>query len=418
MPGDAREVAVSIVRVLRESGQVAYLAGGCVRDEVLGLAPKDYDVATDATPERIAGLFKRTREVGRAFGVMQVHLHGVSVEVATFRREHGYSDGRRPDAVSFTGAEEDASRRDFTINALFIDPLAPESEVRGVRVRGRVIDFVQGLKDIESGIIRAVGDPEARLAEDNLRALRAVRFAARLGFSVEVATAAAVKRHASELAGVSRERIGDELRRMLIDERRVQAAELIESLALDAPALLEPPRGTGALSVLASLPPRVGFVAALAAWEVDRARTPGNPAEAVARLRRALCLSNEESDGLRDRLAGHRRLLDEWPGLSVAQRKRAAASDWFGDAWLLARGVHPAAAALVQADVHALAQTEGGVAPQPLITGDDLVAAGARPGKGFGGWLDQVYDAQLEGRVTSRDEALALALQLAGVNRH
>lgn len=413
MPAEAREVAVSIIRVLRDAGHVAYLAGGCVRDEVLGLEPKDYDVATDATPDAIARRFNRTREVGKAFGVMQVHQRGVSVEVATFRKEHGYSDGRRPDSVSFTGAQEDAARRDFTINALFIDPLAPESVVRGVRVRGAVIDYVDGLRDIDAGLIRAVGDPEARLAEDNLRALRAVRFASRLGFALDSDTENAIRRHASELAGVSRERIGDELRRMLADHRRARAVETIESLGLDAPVLMDTARGTaGPLTVLRALPESVSLPAAIAAWEIDRASAFPGPAH-TARLRRALCLSNDESEALRDRFAGFDRLLKGWPTLGVAGRKRAASAGWFGEALSLVRGRDTTIGETIEHDVRSLSQTPSGLHPTPLVSGDDLVAAGIAPGKGFGGWLDAVYDAQLEERITTPEQALEMALRLS-----
>lgn len=404
---------MSIVRALRDAGHVAYLAGGCVRDEILGRTPKDYDVATDAPPDRISSLFKRTREVGKSFGVMQVLLHGVTVEVATFRKEHGYSDGRRPDAVTFTGAEEDAHRRDFTINALFIDPLAKPEQVRGVHIGGRVIDYVGGLADMEHRIVRAVGDPEDRLAEDNLRALRAVRFSARLGFVLEEATARAVRKHASELAGVSRERIGDEVRRMLTDERRAQAIGMIESLALDAPVLTEPPRGRGGSRVLASLTGETGVATALAAWAIDRAspETPGK--ESVTRFRRALCLSNDESEALRDQLIGVQRFLKEWSSLGVAPQKRIAAAEWSRDALRLVAGIDPTAAEAIRARIAELLQTPGGVSPTPLVTGDDLIAAGIAPGKGFGGWLDEVYDAQLEGRISTQPEALAMALRLA-----
>jgi poly(A) polymerase len=413
MSAPPREVAVSIVRALRGAGHVAYLAGGCVRDELLGRQPKDYDVATDAPPDRIASLFKRTRGVGKAFGVMHVQLQGVTVEVATFRKEHGYSDGRRPDSVTYTSAEEDAHRRDFTINALFIDPLATAQMVQGVRVEGSVIDFVNGLSDMRQRVVRAVGNPEARLAEDNLRALRAVRFSARLIFSLDICTANAISLHAGELAGVSRERIGDEVRLMLRDPSRAAAAAKMELLGLDAPVLTESARGPCPLNVLDSLEGEVEFSTALAAWAIDRAAPTLPPKEAVSRLRRALCLSNDESDDLRDRLAGVGTLVRDWPSMGVAPRKRAAGAKWFGDALRLVEGIDPAAARSVRASVDVLAQTPGGIAPPPLVNGDDLVAAGIGPGKGFGGWLDAVYDAQLEGRIATKEEALTMAIRLS-----
>ena len=409
-----REVAIEIVRTLRDGGHVAYFAGGCVRDELLARAPKDYDVATEAPPERVASLFRRTREVGRAFGVMLVSISDVTVEVSTFRREHGYSDKRRPDAVTYCDAESDAHRRDFTINALFIDPL-DVSDGPG----GKVIDFAGGLADLRAGVVRAVGDPERRLAEDHLRALRAVRFAARLAFRIEDATAGAIRRHARELEGVSRERIGDELRLMISDPRRAEALRLIETMELDAPALSEPARDPGArgdLPSVALLPERhVRFGLGLAAWAIDR-HGRGRSGEEVAReasgiadrWRRALCLSNEETDELRSTLTGVGVLESQWPGLTKARRKRAAASGWFAGAKGLARARRPEVCSRIEAEVEALGAEPGGLAPPPFVTGDDLIAAGLTPGPRFGKWLEDAYDAQLEGRISGRGEALAL----------
>src|SRR5688572_17117161 len=241
-PAQARAAATEIVARLRGSGHAAYFAGGCVRDELLGLHPTDYDVATDAPPQRIRELFPRTAEVGAAFGVMLVHLYragggGITVEVATFRAEGPYSDARRPDTVRFSDAPTDAARRDFTINALFLDPLAaPDAPA----IEGHVVDYVGGVADLRAGVVRAVGDPHQRLAEDHLRALRAVRFTARLGFALDPATADAVRQHAAELRGVSRERIGEEVRRMMGHPSRARAAELLAQLGLDVPVLEEP----------------------------------------------------------------------------------------------------------------------------------------------------------------------------------
>lgn len=413
----ARDIAVRIVRTLREAGHIAYLAGGCVRDELLDFTPKDYDVATDATPERVAALFRGTREVGKSFGVMLVRLAGVTVEVTTFRREHGYTDRRRPDAVTFCDASSDAQRRDFTINALFIDPLAGAAVVSGRTVQGAVIDLVGGIKDLGRKTIRAVGDAEARLDEDNLRALRAVRFAARLGFTIERATAEAIRAHAAELAGVSRERIGDELRLMMGEANRAEAARLIEALGLDAPALEEAPRGGGALAALSSLPRSAEFSTALAAWALDRkGPEPDEPSlEALAtRWRRALCLSNDERAALG--MALHMVVLieREWIRSSIARQKRAAATHAFGEALMLVSARMPGVARLVEARLAELEATPGGIAPPPFLTGDDLIEAGLIPGPVFGKWLDMVYDSQLEGRVGDRVAALRYAMELAG----
>jgi poly(A) polymerase len=210
----ARRAGEAIIRTLVQAGHAAYFAGGCVRDELLGLTPTDYDVATDATPDRISALFPRTSEVGAAFGVVLVKSGREVTEVATFRSEGAYSDRRRPDSVTFSNPAEDAKRRDYTVNALFLDPHAGGAgSVEGAVVtshgsHGRVIDFVGGLLDLERRVLRAVGDPDQRLAEDHLRALRAARLAAKLGFQIDPGTAQAIRQHASQLQGVSRERIG------------------------------------------------------------------------------------------------------------------------------------------------------------------------------------------------------------------
>src|SRR5688572_28207686 len=252
-PPCRREDALAVVQRLRGAGHVAYFAGGCVRDLLLGLEPKDYDVATDAPPDRVRELFKRTQAVGQAFGVILVRVGRSQVEVATFRAEGKYLDGRRPSEVRYTTAEEDANRRDFTINGLFLDPMprAPnaaasspspsEGEGKGEGERpanppspgtpgegrgegsspnamtadsphGQVIDFVGGLRDLNDRTLRAIGDPLVRFAEDYLRLLRAVRFAARFSLTIDPATAGAIHKRASLLVGISPERIADELR--------------------------------------------------------------------------------------------------------------------------------------------------------------------------------------------------------------
>src|SRR5688572_24859254 len=208
-PPCRREDALAVVQRLRGAGHVAYFAGGCVRDLLLGLEPKDYDVATDAPPDRVRELFKRTQAVGQAFGVILVRVGRSQVEVATFRAEGEYLDGRRPSEVRFTTAEEDARRRDFTINGLFLDPLTDQ-----------VIDYVGGQADLKAKVIRAIGNPDERLEEDHLRLLRAVRFAARFGFEIEPATDAAIRRHAGHLVRISPERVAEELRAMLTPPTR------------------------------------------------------------------------------------------------------------------------------------------------------------------------------------------------------
>lgn len=411
----ARAAAVGIVRVLREAGHEAYLAGGCVRDELLGLEPTDYDVATDARPERIRSLFRRTNEVGASFGVVLVKERNVAVEVATFRADGPYSDRRRPDHVEFADATADARRRDFTINALFLDPFA-EGGTPGAR--GRVIDLVGGVADLERKVIRAVGDPAQRLAEDHLRALRAVRFAARLGFEIEAGTARAIREHAAALGGVSRERIGDEIRSMMDRPSRTRAVLLLQSLALDGP-VLDAPHRHAEPTVLARLGPETGLAACLGAWAIDRGDIASEaqlPALVRSR-RRALCLSNEERDELRAVLGGAVGLPGSWSGLGVAARKRLASTRYFAQTLALLTAYRPEVGAEVARCVHALTATPSGLSPEPIITGDDLTASGLTPGPQFATLLSAVYDAQLEDRIRTRDEALALALELAARTR-
>ena len=219
----ARDAARAVASALTRAGFRALFAGGCVRDRLMGLEPVDFDIATDAVPEQIKAVFPKARGVGEAFGVMLVRHAGHTFEVATFRKDGPYHDGRRPSSVTFSSAEEDACRRDFTVNGIFEDP---ES--------GQPVDFVEGRRDITARCIRAIGDPHARISEDRLRMLRAVRFAARFGFAIDEGTAAAIRSHAGELRSVSPERVGEELRKMLAHPARAQAAVLAEELGLDA----------------------------------------------------------------------------------------------------------------------------------------------------------------------------------------
>lgn len=420
-----RKAAESIVRTLHDAGFIAYFAGGCVRDELLGMHPKDYDIATDARPERVREIFKRVNEVGASFGVLLVRVKGVTIEVATFRREGGYSDRRRPDHVEYADREEDARRRDFTINALYLDPTEPPAEPYP-HVRGRVIDLVEGVRDLEAKIIRAVGDPDARLAEDDLRALRAVRFAARLGFTIEGETQAAIRRHAGELVGVSRERIGDELRLMLAHPSRSVAASLMESLDLVGPAL-ECRAGSGldrGDRLLSGLEAGADFPTALAAWTIDRMGDAGldparirDDADAMtSRLRSALCLSNGERDAIRGALMTLARLCLEWDGLPVAGQKRLAVSPAFGSAMSILRASDPLLSGSIEAQVESLRATATGLEPARLVVGEDLIGLGMPPGPRFREILDWVYDAQLEGEILDRAGAEAYISRILGEN--
>ncbi len=228
-----REFALSVVRRLQEAGYQALWAGGCVRDELLNRIPKDYDVATDARPEEVRRLFRKTVTVGMSFGVVEVlgpHQDGalLKVQVATFRSDCQYSDGRHPDAVVFSSPREDALRRDFTINGMFFDP-----------IRGELLDFVGGQEDLRSKVLRAIGDPLQRLEEDKLRLLRAVRIATRFDLQIEARTANAIRAMAPLVTVVSAERIAEELRQMLVHPSRIRAVELMDQLGLIQPILPE-----------------------------------------------------------------------------------------------------------------------------------------------------------------------------------
>lgn len=404
---DLRDASVAVVRKLAESGHVAYFAGGCVRDRLLGLAPADYDVATSARPEQVREAFRRVREVGQAFGVMLVRMRQHEIQVATFRTDGVYSDGRHPDSVTFTDAQHDASRRDFTINGLFEDP-----------INDRIIDFVGGRADLEARVLRAIGDADARLREDRLRMLRAVRFAARFGLAIDPDTADAIRRGAGELKGISRERIGNEVRRMLTDPNRAVAAWEMQYLGLDLPVLREPNRLTAPTRV-GRLPDDAGFSAALAAWLLDRHESGADAAavdldEVARRWAESLLLSNDEKDGFTIALSVYRTLWAGWGHLGVARQKRLASSPGFEDGLMLIQATDRQAFVDVRRQVLALA--ESGLSPAPLLDGNDLIGLGLSPGPTFSRVLDGVYDAQLEGQVGTREEALSLAKVIAAAD--
>ncbi len=403
-----RDAALRVIELLRGRGHIAYLAGGCVRDLLLGYEPKDYDVATDARPEQISAYFRKTAEVGAAFGVVLVRDYGATIEVATFRSDGVYSDARRPDSIEFSSPELDAQRRDFTINALFLDP-ADDGE-------DRIIDFVDGRRDVERRVLRAVGEPEHRLREDHLRALRAVRFAARYGLEIEEHTRKAIAEHAHELRGVSIERVGEEIRRMLLHPSRVAACKLIDELGLDDAVF-------GDISsfhpdVMERLGAGVHYGLVLAALALGRGHgIDEDPAPICARYRTRLDLSNEDRDALYGVLEVAREMQCSWDGLGIAGKRRLGGRAHAGDAlslysaWCGVRGSQHAERIL--SELNAWAESDEGLCPAALLAGGDLIGIGLEPGPGFRAILERVYDAQLEGRVGDRGQALALARELA-----
>ncbi|MFO0829016.1 MAG: CCA tRNA nucleotidyltransferase [Phycisphaerales bacterium] len=395
-----RVAAQTVAARLTQGGYLAYFAGGCVRDRLLGIAPEDIDIATDARPEDVRRLFPAARGVGEAFGVMLVRQGGHMFEVATFRSDGDYVDGRRPANVQFASAREDAMRRDFTINGLFEVPST-----------GEVVDFVGGQADLDARVLRAIGEPSARFAEDHLRLLRAVRFAARFGLAIDPATGRAMHDHAKRLALIARERIGMEVRRMLEEPARVRAVALLEEFALDAIVLGEHSRrSTGRR--LGHAPDRLPFVWALAAWGLDRegaSPLSSVPAFTCDAYRDALVLSNREEADLRDALEVREALLS-WVGLPTHTRRRLAARPGFALARWLVAAEDPQRAAMIDAWLGSLGTAP--VAPPRWVNGDDLLALGLTPGPAFRDVLDAIYDAQLDGIVESREDALSLARQM------
>lgn len=413
-----REDALVVLKGLRAGGHVAYFAGGCVRDELLGILPKDFDVATDAPPQRVRELFKNTQAVGAAFGVILVR-HGESViEVATFRSDGAYLDGRRPSEVKFTTAQEDAKRRDFTINGLFLDPVA-----------GKVIDYVGGQNDLKDHLLRAIGDPAARFGEDHLRLLRAVRFAARFGLAIEPATAHAIGDQASKLKAISPERIAEELRSMFAPPTRKIAWKWLEQFGLTeivfrfAPPMTAAP-GDTVRDVFVQLDDApVGLGLSLAAIALSRERdsmaaiAPAYVKAVTRGLRQALRFSNEEADELSLSLHGLAMVLGNAPSLAMKKRFLARSTATMSRQLLRAMaglGVMRERIEPLEKDLEQLSQTD--YAPVPFITGDDLVAAGYLPGRLFRRILDVTYDAQLELKIRTRDEAMELARNLAATS--
>jgi poly(A) polymerase len=435
-----REFAIDVVRRLQQAGYQALWAGGCVRDQLLGLEPKDFDVATDARPEEVRRLFRRTVAVGLAFGVVNVlgprtEAGPLKVEVATFRADVSYSDGRRPDEVRFASAREDALRRDFTINGMFLDPLREE-----------LLDFVGGREDLAARVLRAIGDPAFRFTEDKLRLLRAARFATRFDLTIEVATAGAIRAMAREITVVSAERIADELRKLLVHRRRARGVDLLYDLDLVAPILPEllPTKGlpqgppgapTGdlwdhVLRVLDHLGPEPSFPLAFAALlhDVGKPRTVGRTPERYTfhghehvgcRLASDICLRLKMSNAERERVAW---LVEKHQILSDARNMRTSK--------LKGLLIHPGIRellALHRADALASGRstdhveycefllnvwTEADLNPAPLVTGHDLAKHGVPQGPIYKRLLDAVREAQLEGTIKTPREALELVDRL------
>lgn len=423
-PEKQREFALDVVRTLRSHGFESYWAGGCVRDRLLGHPPKDYDVATTALPEQIREVFTRRRTVpiGAQFGVITVvgPKPAGQVEVATFRQDATYSDGRHPDAVEFSTPEADAHRRDFTINGLFYDPL-----------EDRVIDFVGGVADLGRGVVRAIGEPRARFQEDKLRLLRAVRFTATFDFALDPATRDSVEAMAGEIGVVSVERIAEEMRRMLTHRSRASAVDLLRSVGLLDQILPELSTANDATAMTSiGRPGPAAWQAALAALHLLTEPSFSLPLAALIHpfvdgagawtLARRWKLSNDDSKRVRwlienqTALVGARQMawsrlqpLLTTSGIEDLIELHVALAGVTGS-----ESTATASAADLAHCREKLDLPPDVLDPSPLLTGDDLVAHGVPRGKSYQRLLQAVRDAQLEGRILTREDALTLVDRL------
>ena len=424
--------ARTVVRRLHDAGFLAFYAGGCVRDSLLGLVPKDFDIATSAPPHEVQRLFPRTIAVGAHFGVICVMQEGIPFEVATFRSDDAYVDGRRPTGVTYSTPQLDAERRDFTINGLFFDPL-----------RNEVIDYVHGREDLKNGILRAIGDPAQRFREDRLRLLRAVRFAAAFGFTIDPATWDALRANAAEIPVVSAERIREELARIFTAPSRVRGFDLLDASGLMAQILPEiealkgceqPPQfhPEGDVYVhtrrmLELLPPETSVplvfsvlfhdIGKPATFSRDpaegRIRFSGHDkvsAEMTAAIMERLRFSREQIDATVEAVANHM-VFKDVQSMRVARLRRFMARPYFSDELELHR-VDCASSPGMLDNYTFLVQKQNEFAhepliPPPLVNGRDIIALGWKPGPKIGEILEAVQTRQLEGALGTREEALA-----------
>jgi len=451
-----KDHAISIVRTLRERGHQAYLVGGCVRDMVLGHEPADYDVTTDATPDQVMRIFPETYAVGAQFGVVLVppgspearelrpavdgtsvptdHSKADVVEVATFRSDIGYSDGRHPDRVQFsTDPREDVERRDFTINGLLLDP-----------IKGEILDFVGGQQDLKAGIIRTIGSPEQRFEEDKLRMLRAVRFAARFEYTIDPATFAAMQKLAGNIHQVSRERVRDELSKMLIEGHARRAFLLLDESGLLQQVLPEisamkgveqPPQFhpegdvfVHTLLLLEKLPRPSPMTLAWGALlhdvgkpatfrVADRIRFDGH-VEVGVKMAEQICrrfrFSNHDTEQILALVKNHMRFGDV-QRMKESTLKKFMRLPQFEEHLELHRldcqSSHGDLSSYEFTREKLVSTPEASMRPAPLVTGNDLINAGYVPGPRFKEILAAVEDSQLEGQLQNKEQALAFVRQ-------
>lgn len=438
-----KDVALKVVQTLQSAGFVAYFAGGCVRDHLLGRVPKDYDVATDALPDEVEALFPKTIPIGKAFGVIAVVEGKLTVEVATFREEFGTLDGRRPETVRFSAAKEDALRRDFTINGMFQDPVA-----------GQLHDYVGGQRDLERRIITAIGDPAERFREDHLRMLRAVRFAHTLGFAIDPATGNAIRAMAHLIVKISAERIEAELTRTLTESPRAGDAlrhlrdlgllrhilpELMPMVGQAQPPQFHPEGDVFEHTVLmlnlmngptgdppAYTPRELAYTVLL--HDVGKPATarigPGTDGEprirfdghAAVGARMAeeilarLKLPNKERKHVVEAIHGHMRFMDAQK-MKTSTLRKMIGSETFGLEMELHRldclGSHAMLDNYEHVQRYRDELANEPILPEPWINGHDLIALGITDGKRIGKVLREAYDAQMEARFGNRDELIA-----------
>jgi poly(A) polymerase len=400
-----KQAAIKIIRRLQRKDFRALLAGGCVRDMLLGRRANDYDVATEARPTDVIRLFRRTLKIGAKFGVVIVLMDNQQVEVATFRTEADYADGRHPAAVEFAGAAEDASRRDFTINGMFYDPLKKQT-----------IDYVNGQADLEKKIVRTIGRPEERFAEDYLRMLRAVRFSTQLGFAIEPATWRAVCSNSKNITKISGERIAIELEGILVSPNRSSGASMLIESGL-AEAIFPGFAGKSAefaVGVLNYLRRKVDFALAMAAFFA------GCETGFALKKCEVLKLSKAQTRHIKFLLANRSKLLND--RMSLAELKKILAEPYFEDLFELQRAIQKASrqatarlpcqgggrenmASLIRLRKRIRALGDVELRPRPLLNGHDLIRLGAVPGPALGQLAQELYIAQLEGKLQTREQA-------------
>ena len=426
-----KAAAIDIIGKLQEKGHIAYLAGGCVRDMLRGETPKDYDIATSALPREITSIFTKTREVGVHFGVVIVIVNNQAFDVATFRNDGSYKDGRHPEEVTFSTPQDDTARRDFTVNGIFFDPISE-----------KYIDFVEGKSDIDKKVIRAIGEPNLRFQEDHLRLLRAIRFAARFDYEIEAETWNSIKSNASGISKISKERIRDELTKILLNENRVLGFDLlVESGLMEhiIPEILQlkgceqPPQfhpegdvfvHTRLMLSLLKDAPSIELVLSVLLHDIgkpatysfdeeaDRIRFNGHDklgAEMSEQILRDLKFSNSIIEDVVQMVANHMTFKDVQK-MRQSKLKRFMSRSTFNDEIELHRvDCLGSWGGLDNYDFLNKKMVEFAnepIIPQPLLTGKDLIELGWSPGPDLGQTLNSVQDMQLEGKLNSKDEAL------------